>query len=77
MITIGIFDVKNNFFELMNKVEAGEEVIIEDCGQQIAKIIPLKRLQKKRILGLERGRVIIHSDFNAPLADDIIDRFYQ
>jgi prevent-host-death family protein len=72
VITIGIFDVKNNFFELMNKVEAGEEVIIEDSGQQIAKIIPLKRLQKKRILGLERGNVIIHDDFNAPLADDII-----
>lgn len=77
MITIGIFDMKNNFLELMNKVEAGEEVIIEDSGQQIAKIIPLKKLQKKRILGLERGKVIIHDDFNAPLADDIINRFYQ
>jgi prevent-host-death family protein len=77
VITIGILDVRNKFFELMNKVRAGEEVIIEDSGQQIAKIIPLKKLQKKRVLGLERGKVIIHDDFNSPLADDIINRFYQ
>lgn len=37
--TIGAFDAKTHFSELLNRVEAGEEIIITRRGKPIAKIV--------------------------------------
>ena len=77
MIAVEIHDAKVHFIELLYKVEAGEEVIIEDSGKQVAKIIPLNKGNKERILGLEKGKIKISNDFDAPLPEEILKEFYQ
>ena len=40
-ITVGVFDAKTRLSELLDKVSAGDEVIITKRGQAIARLVPM------------------------------------
>ena len=40
MITVGTFEAKTKFSELLDKVERGEEVVVTRHGKAIARIVP-------------------------------------
>lgn len=40
MITVGAFDAKTHLSSLLDKVEAGEEVVITRHGKPIARLVP-------------------------------------
>lgn len=68
MIVIDISMVKDNALQLLNKVEAGNEIIIEHEGKKIAKVIPFVEGSSDRKFGEERGKITISSDFSAPIS---------
>jgi prevent-host-death family protein len=41
--TIGLFEAKTHFSELIGRVEAGEEVTITRHGAAVAKLVPVRR----------------------------------
>jgi prevent-host-death family protein len=43
MVTIGALDAKTNLSALLDRVEAGEEVVITRHGKPIAKISPIPK----------------------------------
>jgi prevent-host-death family protein len=67
MIEVNIHEAKTHLSRLLAKVEEGEEVIIARSGEPVAKIVPIERTGKKRILGQDAGAVTIADDFDAPL----------
>jgi prevent-host-death family protein len=40
MVTVGVFEAKNTLSELIEKVEAGEEIVITRRGQPVARLVP-------------------------------------
>lgn len=40
-ITVGVFDAKTRLSELLDKVNAGDEVIITKRGHAIARLVPM------------------------------------
>lgn len=40
MITVGAFEAKTKFSELLDRVERGEEVVVTRHGKTVARIIP-------------------------------------
>ena len=40
-ITVGVFDAKTRLSELLDKVSAGDEVIITKRGHAIARLVPM------------------------------------
>ncbi|NQW73284.1 MAG: type II toxin-antitoxin system Phd/YefM family antitoxin [Actinobacteria bacterium] len=40
-ITVGVFDAKTRLSELLDKVSAGDEVIITKRGRAIARLVPM------------------------------------
>ncbi|CAD5266880.1 Antitoxin [Bosea sp. 62] len=40
MITVGAFEAKTKFSELLDRVERGEEVVITRHGKTVARIVP-------------------------------------
>ena len=44
MRTAGIFEAKQNFSQLIEAVEAGEEVRITRHGKEIVRMLPVKRV---------------------------------
>jgi prevent-host-death family protein len=49
MDTVPAFEAKTKFSELLDRVEAGEEVTITRHGQPVARIVPVVRHDPERI----------------------------
>lgn len=71
MIAVNISRINEQFPQLLRKVEAGEEIILEKFGKPIAKIIPFHK-EGKRTLGKEKGKVWMSDDFTDPLPAGIL-----
>lgn len=41
--TVGAYDAKTRFSELLEKVETGEEITITKHGRPVARLVPVKR----------------------------------
>ena len=63
------------FAELLRRVRSGEEIIRSQAGTPIARIVPIAEQKLPRIPGLDRGKVTIASDFDAPLPDNVLNAF--
>ena len=66
MATVNIHEAKTHLSKLLEKVAAGEEVIIAKAGKPVARLVPVLGESSRVILGSERGRVFISDDFNEP-----------
>ncbi len=67
-------EIQKKYDFILSKINSGDEIILEDSGKQLAKIVPIK---KKRILGKEKGRIFISKDFDDELPEDILKEFYK
>ncbi len=48
MITVGAFDAKTNLSALLDKVEAGEGVVITRHGKPVARLVGAKEIYRAR-----------------------------
>ncbi|RIH84018.1 prevent-host-death family protein [Meiothermus luteus] len=53
---INVHEAKTHLSSLLERVRAGEEIILAKNGQPYARLVPLEK-PKKRRLGFMRGRV--------------------
>ena len=75
METVNIHDAKTRLSNLIERVEAGEEIVIARAGRPVARLSPLTSRRGRRKLGALDGRFRIPEDFNAPLPDEILKAF--
>ena len=66
--TVNIYDAKIYFFRLIERVEAGDEIVIARAGRPVARLVPLRRASGPRIPGRWREQITIAPDFDAPNA---------
>lgn len=62
MVT-NIHDAKTNFSKLVQRAEAGEEIVIGRSGRPVAKLVPYDQ-PVRRQPGLLRGHIMIEDDFD-------------
>ena len=74
MDTVNIHQAKTQLSRLIERVCAGEEIIIARGGRPVARLAPLEQRRPRR-LGLLKGKIWVAKDFNAPLPDDLLDLF--
>ena len=74
MDTVNIHEAKTQLSRLIERVCAGEEIIIARSGKPVARLAPLEPRRPRR-LGLLKGKIWVAKDFNAPLPDDLLDLF--
>ena len=72
--TVNVHEAKTHLSKLLERVEAGDEVIIAKAGRPVARLMPFAR-PGKRALGLDAGLGFISADFDAPLPDDLLADF--
>lgn len=75
MKQVNIHQAKTELSRLVERAEAGEEVVIARAGKPVAKLVPLTKVGKRRKLGLLDGRFKIPDDFNAALPDSVLRSF--
>jgi len=71
---VNIHEAKTHFSKLLQRVVAGEEIIISRAGRPVAKIVPVSPGTRRRF-GVDRGVFEVPDDFDAPLPADVLDAF--
>jgi len=62
---INVHAAKTQLSRLLERAEAGEEIIIGRAGKPIAKLVPYVVERPKRVFGRLKGQIVIHGDFDA------------
>ena len=75
MIYVNVHEAKTHLSRLLERVAAGEEIIISKANKPMAKLTPLSKPQMDRVPGLDKGAVQIPDDFDAPLPEDVLAQF--
>lgn len=63
--TVNVHDAKTHLSRLLERAEAGEEIVIARAGKPVARLVPYGSERPKRVFGRLRGQVVIHGDFDA------------
>jgi prevent-host-death family protein len=75
MAQIGMHEAKTKLSQLVERAEAGEEIVIARNGKPVARLVPVERANSfASIRGIWRGQVQMADDFDE-LPDDIADAF--
>jgi prevent-host-death family protein len=65
--TVNVHEAKTHLSRLLERVERGEEIVIARSGRPVARLVPLEPVERRRPLGLDKGRVWIADDFDEPV----------
>ena len=70
---VNIHVAKTNFSRLIERVQAGEEITIARAGKPVARLSAIRERPSRRVPGLDKGKVVIHPDFDDPLPELDLD----
>ena len=71
--TVNIHEAKTHLSRLVERVEAGEEIVIARAGRPVARLVSFRKTTRPRVPGRWRDQIVIAPDFDTPNADIIRD----
>jgi prevent-host-death family protein len=74
MVEVNVHEAKTHLSRLLQRVEAGEEVLISRAGRPLARLVPVAAPRARRVPDRDRGKGRIAKDFDAPLAPGLLVR---
>ena len=74
---VNVHEAKTHFSKLLASVRNGQEIIIAKAGKPIARLVPIRARRVRRVAGSAKGKIIISSDFDAPLPESVLEKFEQ
>ena len=70
MTTVTIQEAQSRLTDLIHRLSPGEEIVITENDQPVARLVPAVASKKARQLGTMKGSVLsMAPDFDAPLED--------
>ena len=73
MDLLNVHEAKTHLSRLLDRVAAGEEIVLGKHGKPVAKLVPLKAVTRHP--GRLKGKIRISADFDAPLPAGIAKAF--
>lgn len=71
MEPVNVHEAKTHLSRLLDRVAAGEEIVIAKAGRPVARLVPYEPPKIERKPDVLRGQIWISDDFNDPLPDHI------
>ena len=75
METVNIYDAKTRLSQLVDKVVAGEDVVVSRNGKPLVRITRLDSDKRPIRFGVLKGKVKVTRDFDAPLPSNVLAEF--
>lgn len=72
--SVGVHEAKTHLSRLLDDVAAGEDVVITRRGEPAARLVAVGTAARRRF-GIDRGRLVVPDDFDAPLDAEILEAF--
>ena len=57
MKPVNIHEAKSRLSELVQKAEAGEEVVIARAGKPVVRLVPLPKVDRSKLFGMFKGQI--------------------
>jgi prevent-host-death family protein len=74
--TVNIYEAKTQLSRMIDRVAAGEEIIISRNGRPVARLCQLEPRKRNAVrFGVLDGQIKVADDFDAPLPDDLLAEF--
>jgi prevent-host-death family protein len=78
MATFNIHEAKTHLSKLLERLAAGEEIVIARAGKPVAKLVPYVESARPRKPGAWKGKVWLAPDWDSPETNkEIEDLFYR
>jgi len=74
---VNIHEAKTHLSRLVERVEGGEEVVIARAGRPVARLVPIERRTRPRVLGSLRGQIWVAPDWDSPAVNAEIARDFE
>jgi prevent-host-death family protein len=71
---VNVHEAKTHLSRLLNRVAAGEEIVISRAGRPIARIVPIAATVPRQ-LGRDVGVFAVPEDFDQALPEDLLAAF--
>jgi prevent-host-death family protein len=76
MSTVSLQELQRDPVALLDRVEAGESLVVTRGGRPVAELRPVTPARPgPRPFGLCAGAFVVPNDFDSPLSDDILRGF--
>jgi prevent-host-death family protein len=72
-VLVNIYQAKSQLSALLEKAQAGEEIVIARAGKPVARLTPIVATESRsgvRYGGINYKKLKLSGDFHAPLTDD-------
>jgi prevent-host-death family protein len=63
---VNIHEAKTHLSRLIERVEAGEEIVVARAGRPVARLVPYRRRTEPRTPGLLKGQIELADDWDSP-----------
>ena len=73
MDLVNVHYAKTHLSRVLDRVAAGEEILLGKNGKPVAKLVPVEAVARRP--GRLKGKIKIAADFDAPLPKDITKAF--
>jgi prevent-host-death family protein len=74
--SINVYEAKTQLSRLLERVEAGEEIVIARAGRPVARLVPLAQPRSRRAPGMWAGKWRLAEDWDsAQVNAEIASRF--
>ncbi|MEA2547862.1 MAG: hypothetical protein QOE42_460 [Chloroflexota bacterium] len=75
--TVNVHVAKTHLSRLLERVEAGEELVIARAGRPIARLVPFQPRREPRKPGLLRGQIWLADDWDSPEVNEEIAELFN
>ena len=72
---VNVHEAKTQFSRLLQRVTAGEEIVIANRGVPVARLVSVHQAKAYRELGIESEHLKVADDFDAPLPTALLAAF--
>jgi prevent-host-death family protein len=72
-VLVNIYQAKSQLSALLERAQAGEEIVIARAGKPVARLMPIGASESRsgvRFGGISYKKLNLSGDFHAPLTDD-------
>jgi len=74
---VNVHEAKTQLSRLLRRVADGDEITISRAGVPVARLVAVGPKERTRPMGMDRNRLWVSDDFDAPLPPDVEALFYS
>ncbi len=72
---VNLHAAKTSLSRLVDEAMAGQEIVIAKAGKPMVRLVPVVRETRRQGFGVDRGKIQVSDDFDAPLPVDVLRSF--